>query len=181
MSKQDHDLKRNSTPGAVITGRSFNYACSFYDFANQKYPELNQYPPEKARGTLLQAAIIVSTLILMERSSGGAGRNELHDDVSRSFAQAVRQRKLSAVQDLSCCLLQLNRGGLKADAIPSFTSLAAFPDEKLVNSIGVWLALAVSKKPKLDEPDLKVAAAMGRSAWTSATMIVRMLLPKQES
>lgn len=181
MTKQDRDLNMENTPGAVITGRAFNYACSFYDFANQKYPELKQYPPEKARGTVLQAAIIVSTLIMMERGSGGAGRNELHDDVSRSFAPAVRQRKLSAVQDLSCSLLQLNRGGLKPDAIPSFASLAAYPDETLVNSIGVWLALAVSKKPKLDEPDLKIAAAMGRSAWTSAAMIVRMLRPKQTS
>ena len=181
MPKRDQSFESKNTPGAVITGRAFNYACSFYDFAGQKYPELKQYPPEKARGTVLQAAIIVSTLIMLERSSGGAGRSERHDDVSRSFAPAVRQRKLSAVQDLSCSLLQLNRGGLKADAIPSFAGLANVPDETLVSSIGVWLALAVSKKPKLDEPDLKIAAAMGRSAWTSATMIVRMLRPKQTS
>ncbi|MBI5200910.1 MAG: hypothetical protein HY925_04930 [Elusimicrobia bacterium] len=181
MPKRDQSFESKNTPGGVITGRAFNYACSFYDFANQKYPELKQYPPEKARGTLLQTAIIVSTLIMLERRSGGAGRNELHDDVSRSFAHAVRQRKLSAVQDLSCFLLQLNRGDLKADAIPSFAGLANVPDEKLVNSIGVWLALAVAKKPKLEEPDLKIAAAMGRSAWTSATMIVRMLQPKPTS
>jgi len=34
------------------------------------------------------------------------------------------------------------------------------------------------EEPELAESDLKVAAAVGRSAWTSAAMIVRMLQPK---
>jgi hypothetical protein len=164
-----------STPGAIITAYAFKYARSFYDFAAQKLPELDQYPPDKARGTLLQAAIIVSTLILVERRSGGAGREGLHDDVVQSFPPPVQHRHLSTIQDLACHLLQLNRHNMPPRAIPPFSSLASVPDQKLVASIGEWLTLAIAKKPQLEQSDMKVAAAIGRSAWTSAAMIVRML------
>ena len=181
MTKRSDYLKKKKTPGGIITTRAFDYSCSFYDFAGEKYPELKRYPPEKARGTALQAAIIVSTLILMERHSGGAGWNDLHNGVSRSFASSVQYRNLSAIQDLSSALLQSNRSTLKTDEIPSFASLADSGDEKLVNSIGVWLILDISRKPLLEQSDLKIAAAMGRSAWTSATMIVRSLQSREKA
>ena len=180
MSEQEHRLKKK-TPGAVITTYAFNYSRTFYEFADKKLPELNKYPPDKTRGALLQAAIIVSTLIMVERRTGGAGWKELCDDVSQSFAPPVQRRHLSAILDLSCHLLQVKRSSLIADAIPSFSSLASAPDEKLVNSIGEWLTLAIAKKPQLEPADLKVAAAIGRSAWTSAAMIFRMLQPKEKS
>ena len=181
MSEQDEHGRKKSTPGGTITAYAFKYARSFYEFAETKFPELNKYPPDKARGTWLQAAIIVSTLIMVERRTGGAGWNELCDDVSRSFAPAVQRRQLSAVIDLSCRLLQVNRGSLKADAIPSFSSLASAADETLMNSIGLWLTLAVAKKQQLEQSDLKIASTLGRSAWTSAAMIVRMLQPQEKS
>lgn len=175
MPEQGHRLNKKDTPGGIITARAFKYAGSFYDFADEKFPALKGYPPENSRGTLLQAAIIVSTLILMERRSRGAGWNDLHNSVSLAFAPSVRDRHLSAIQDLSCSLLPLDRGGLKPAAIPSFSSLTETPDEKLVNSIGLWLTRAIAKKQQLGQEDLKIAAAVGRSAWTSAAMIVRML------
>ena len=177
MSEQDHRLK-NKTPGNIITTYAFNYSRTFYEFADKKLPELNKYPPDKTRGALLQAAIIVSTLIMVERRTGGAGWKELCDDVSRSFAPPVQRRHLSAIIDLSCRLLEVKRSSLKVDEIPPFSGLAGAPDEKLVNAIGEWLTLAISKKPHLDQPDLTVAAAIGKSAWTSAKMIDRMLQPK---
>lgn len=175
MSEQGHRPNRKDTPGGIITARAFKYAGSFYDFADEKFPELKAYPPENARGTLLQAAIIVSTLILMERRSRGAGWNDLHGSVSLAFSPSVRDRHLAAIQDLSCSLLQLDRRGLKPVEIPSFSSLTDAPDEKLVSSIGLWLTRAIAKKQALAPADLKIAAAAGRSAWTSAAMIVRML------
>ncbi|MFI5361097.1 MAG: hypothetical protein ACHQ49_03925 [Elusimicrobiota bacterium] len=181
MPGRDKPDGRKRTPGAVITRYAFAYARSFYDFAAKKLPELDQYPPDKARGTFLQAAIIVSTLIMVQRRTGGAGWNDLCDDVSRSFAPAVQRRHLSAVIDLSCSLLQISRATLKEDTIPSFESLAAMSDQKLVEAIGSWLTLAIAKKPQLEHADLKVAAAIGRSAWTSAAMIARMLQPQKTS
>jgi hypothetical protein len=181
MSEQDRSSGKNSAPGGIITAYALKYARSFYEFAEKKFPELNRYPPDKARGTLLQAAIVVSTLIMVERRSGGAGWGELCDDVSRAFAPTVQRRHVSAIIDLSCHLLQVNRGSLDADAIPSFAGLASAPDEKLVGAIGAWLTLAMAKKRELEPSDLKVAAAIGRSAWTSAAMIVRMLHSKEKS
>lgn len=175
MSEQGHRLHRKDTPGGIITARAFKYAGSFYDFADEKFPELKGYPPDNARGTLLQAAIIVSTLILMERRSRGAGWEDFHNSVSLAFSPSVRHRHLSAVQALSSSLLSLDRGGLKPIEIPSFSKLTDAPDEKLVNSIGLWLTHAIAKKRTLDQADLRIAAAAGRSAWTSAAMIVRML------
>lgn len=168
-------MNKKDTPGAVITARAFKYAASFYDFADEKFPELKGYPPDNGRGTLLQAAIIVSTLIALERRSKGAGRDQLHDAVSRAFAPSVQHRHLAAIQDLSCSLLQLDRAGLKAAVIPSFAKLADVPDKTIVDSIGLWITHAISKKERLEPGDLKLAAALGRSAWTSATIIVRML------
>jgi hypothetical protein len=180
MSDRDPRIKKSS-PGAVITSYAFKYSRTFYDFASQKLPELDQYPPDPARGPLLQAAIIVTALILMERLNAGVGRNELHQDVVQSFPPSVQHRQLTGIQDLAAELLQLNRHNIPARSIPSFASLAGFPDSKLVGSIGEWLALGISKKPALEAVDMKVAAAVGRSAWTSATMIVRMLQPKGKS
>ena len=180
MSKDDHPIRKEGGPGPVITKRALDYACSYFDFAVEKFPELKGYSPEK-RSIFLQAAITVSALIMIERRTGGAGRSELHQSVSRSFAPSVQHRHLAAIQDLSIYLLPIDRGALKAEDIPSFSSAAGTSDEKLVNSIGSWLVHSMTKKPQLDQADLKLAAAIGRSAWTSGTMIVRMLIPKEKA
>ena len=180
MTKPDHSRKNQDAPGGVITAYAFKYSGSFYDFAEEKFPELKRYPPNGGRVALLEAAIIVSTLIMMERRSGGAGWKELHDGVSRAFAPSVQHRQLAAIQDLACALLPLNRGGLKAAEIPPFAGLAGAPDEKLSSSIGLWLIRTLARKQQLEPADLPIAAAIGRSAWTSAAMIVRMLGAKTE-
>lgn len=175
MSEPSPRLNRKDTPGGIITARAYKYAESFYAFADEKFPELKGYPPENARCTLLQATIIVSSLIMMERRNQGAGWFDLHTSVVHAFAPSVRERHLAAINDLYCCLLEMDRNGAKAIVIPSFCDLAAMPDAKLVNSIGLWLTSAISKKRDLEPADLRIAAAAGRSAWTSATMIARML------
>ena len=167
-----------SSPGGIIAAYAFKYSRSFYDFADKKLPELNKYPPDPARGAWMQAAIIVATLIMVERRTGGAGWTELCDDLSRSFPPTVQRRQLSAVIDLSCHLLQVSRATLKVDTIPPLTSLAGAPDEKLLNAIGDWVTAAIAKKKELEPADVKVATTIGKSAWTSATMIARMLQPK---
>jgi len=164
---------KKDTPGGVITARAFKYAGSFYAFADRKFPELRTYPPDIARNTMLQAAIIVSTLMLLERRS--AGSPELHGGVALAFAPSVRDRHLAAIQALSCSLLQRGRAGLKPLEIPSFAPLKEAPEEKLVGDIGLWLIRSISGKREPAPEDLKIGAAAGRSAWTSAAMIVRML------
>ncbi|MFI5345169.1 MAG: hypothetical protein ACHQ51_02230 [Elusimicrobiota bacterium] len=180
MTAQDQNPSTKGTPGAVITAYAFKYSGTFYAFADQKFPELKGYPPDNGRGTLLQAAIIVSTLIHMERATRGAGRDALHAGVEQAFAPSVQRRHHAAIQDLACALIERRRGELKDDAIPSFETIAGAPDQKLMNAIGLWLVLSASKKPQLDPADEKLAAAIGRSAWTSGKMISRMLLPKQQ-
>jgi hypothetical protein len=177
MSDKDPRIKKTS-PGAVVTSYAFKYSRSFYDFASKTLPELDQYPPDPIRGPLLQAAIIVATLILTQRRNAGAGWNELHQDVVQSFPPSVQHRQLTGIQDLAAVLLELNRRNMPPRSIPSFASLASTPDLNLVSSIGEWVTLAIAKKPKLEDADQKVAAALGKSAWTSAKMIDRMLQPK---
>lgn len=156
-------VHKKDSPGAVITSYAFKYACSFYDYAADKFPELTLYTPENSRGASLQAAIIVAALLLQERRLGAAARQERFDDVIRSFPPAVQHRHLAAIHSLSAELQPLGPGAA---------------DDKLVKAIGLWLARSVSRKKELTEPELKLAAAMGRSAWTSATMIARMLQPR---
>lgn len=175
MSEPGQRLNKKDTPGGITTARAFKYAVSFYDFADEKFPALRGYPPENARGTLLQAGIIVSTLILMERRTKGAGWEDLHSSVALAFSPSVRDRHIAAIQELSCQLLELDRGVLKPIGIPSFSAVADSPDAKLVEAIGLWLTRAMSMKRNLEPEDLKLAAAIGRSAWTSAAIIVRML------
>jgi hypothetical protein len=177
MSDKDPRIKR-STPGETVTSYAFKYSRSFYDFASKTLPELDRYPADPIRGPLLQAAIIVAALILTERRNAGAGWNELHQDVVQSFPPSVQHRQLTAIQDLAAVLLELNRHNMPPRSIPSFASLAGDPDQELVSAIGEWVTLAIAKKPKLEEADQKVAAAIGKSAWTSAKMIDRMLQPK---
>ncbi|MBI2386539.1 MAG: hypothetical protein HYV14_11055 [Elusimicrobia bacterium] len=178
MSEQGRRPDVKDTPGGIITARAFKYAGSFYDFADAKYPELRAYPPDVARVTLLQAAIIVAALILMERRTKGAGASELHGGVALALPPSVRDRLLPPVQTLSCSLLQRDRSSLKPQEIPSFADLAGQPDATLVKAIGLWLGRAISGKARLEPADETIAGAAGRSAWTSATMIARMLAPK---
>lgn len=166
---------RKDAPGGVITARAFQYAGSFYDFADEKYAELRTYPTEIARVTLLQAGIVVAALIQLERRSGGAGTAELREGVVLAFPPSVRDRLLPPIQQLSCALLQRDRAGLKPQEIPSLAAPAGTPDAALVKEIGRWLGRAVSGKKNLEPADEAIAGALGRSAWTSATMIVRML------
>jgi hypothetical protein len=179
MTQQDRKPQTGASPGAVITKRALDYACSYFDFAVEKFPELKGYSPEK-RSIFMQAAITVSALILMERRTGGAGRSELHESVSRSYAPSVQHRHLAAIQDLTMSLFQIDPGSLRAQDIPSFAGAAGASDGKLINSIGAWLVSSMTKKPQLSPADQKLAAAMGKNAWTSGTMIVRMLMPKEK-
>ena len=166
------------SPGVIVTDYAFKYSRSFFDYASKNLTELDQYPRDADRGPLLQAAIIVSALILVGRRTGGAGRNELHQDVAKSFPPSVERRQLKAIQDLAAELLQLNRQDIPERSIPSFATLAGEPDAKLTAELGEWVTLAIAKKQELAESDKKVAAAFGKSAWTSGKMIDRMLQPK---
>ncbi len=162
------------TPGAVVTKRALDYACSFDDYANEKIAELKPYASEK-RNVCLQAAIVVATLIQLERRDGGAGRELRHQDVCRSYAPAVAHRHLAVIQDLCAKLLSVESPRWKADEIPSLASAAGAGDKDLIAALGAWLARTVTKKPTLGPEEQVIASAMGRSAWTSATMIVRQL------
>jgi hypothetical protein len=167
--------EKKGAPGEIVTGYAFKYACSFYDYAKEQFPELSLYTKENARGSALQTAIVVATLIMMERRAGGAGTGQLREGVVRSFAPSVQEKQMKAIQELSCRLLQRERGGMRPDAIPSLAGLSGLADAELTKALGTWLAQAIKKKAELSPEDQKLAAAMGKSAWTSAKMIVRML------
>lgn len=177
MSDRDPRRKRTS-PGEIVTSYAFKYSRSFFDFAAKRLPELAQYPPDQERGPLLQAAITVAALIQAERRSAGAGRNELHQDVVKTLPLAAQSRQLSYVQDLAGELLQVDRQDIPGRSIPSFADVAGQADQHLIGVIGEWLVRGFSKKPELGPTDVKVGGALGRNAWTSGTMIVRMLQPK---
>lgn len=172
MAEQDQHLKLRLTPGGVITATAFSYAAKFYDFAAAKLPELQEYAPD-ARGTLMQSAIIVSTLILLERLSPG-NADTLHDNVSRSFAPPARHRCLTAIQDLSAELLMIDRAGIGPEAIPSFKRLGA-DDKTVIAQIGAWLARGITKTKGLDPVGQKIAATMGQSAWRSGIMLSKTI------
>jgi len=179
MADLNQHLKLRNTPGGVITSSAFTYAVKFYDFAAVKFPELKQYPPDY-RCTLHQAAIIVATLIQMERHTAGEGARELHDNVSRAFPPPARHRCLTAIQDLTAILIATDRAFIPPEHIPSFADAAGVDDKKLQGAVGEWLARSITKQPELAPADLPLAAAMGRSAWTSAVMIVRVLKNKNK-
>ena len=126
MAERDHHLKLRDTPGGIITTTAFNYAVKFFEYADQKYPEMKQQPIE-ARHAAFQAAIVVAALILQERRSPGGGK-ELHDNVSRAFPPSARRRCLMAVQHLSGFLLKSDRDAFGPGEIPSFASLAGADD-----------------------------------------------------
>jgi|GEM_PF-2204210 len=174
-SKREKFLQKRSTPGGEITQRAFNYSCTFYDIVDEKLPELKRWPPEKARGLALQAAIIVAALIQMERRTSGVGWNTLHIEVARAFAPSVAHRNVAAIQDLACVLLSLDRASVVGDSIPSLAKLAAYGDEKLKEALGAWMTAVLAGRRATTPEDQKVSAFLGRSAWTSGTMIVRAL------
>ena len=87
---------------------------------------------------------------------------------------------MAAVQNLSVYLLKSDRDGLGPDEIPSLAGLAGADDKQLANTLAVWLGGVIMDKWTLGEADKPTAAAMARSAWTSAIMIGRMLQTKRK-
>jgi hypothetical protein len=173
--------KHAQSPGTIVTSYAFKYSRSFFDFAAKRLPELAQYPPDQERGPLLQAAITVAALIQAERRGAGAGRNELHQDVVKTLPLAAQSRQIALIQDLAAELLQANREDMPGRSIPSFADVAGQADAHLVGQIGEWLVRGFSKKPDLDAADVKVGGVLGRNAWSSGTMILRLLHPKGKS
>ena len=169
---------KRSSPGEIVTSYAFKYSRSFFDFAAKRLPELAQYPPDQERGPLLQAAITVAALIQAERRSAGAGRNELHQDVVKTLPLSAQSRQLSHIQDLASELLQIDRQDIPGRSIPSFADVAGQADQHLIGVIGEWLVRGFAKKTEFGPTDVKVGGSLGRNAWTSGTMIVRMLQPK---
>ena len=161
-------------PEAILTKRALDYACSFDDYADEKIAELKPYASKK-RNVCLQAAIVVAALIQLERRDGADGRAARHQGVCRSYAPAVQHRPLAVIQDLCAKLLSVESPPWKADEIPSLAPAAGAGDKDLIAALGAWLARTVTNKPTLGPAEQKIASAMGRSAWTSATMIVRRL------
>jgi hypothetical protein len=176
MSEHPRRPNLRDTPGGIITSAAFDYAVKFFQYADPKHPELKKYPLD-ARHAGFQAAIVVSTLIMQERRSPGSGA-ALHENVSKAFPPSARHRCLNAVQDLSAYLLKLDRDAIGLDAIPSFQDLAKNDDKQLAAAIGAWLGGVIIDKWTLGEADKPVAAAMARSAWTSAIMISKRIQPK---
>ena len=175
MAERDRDLK--GTPGGIIASAAFNYAVKFFEYAAGKYPELSRCAIE-IRHASLQAATVVSTLIQQERRSP-EDAEALYADVARGFPPSARRRCLAAVQNLSVYLLKSDRGALGPEELPSLASLAGADDKQLANALADWLGGVVMNKWTLGEADKPAAAAMARSAWTSAIMIGRMLQAKR--
>ena len=176
MAERDHNLR--GTPGGIIASAAFNYAVKFFEYAAAKYRELGKCPIE-IRHASLQAATVVSTLIQQERRSP-EDAGELYADISRGFPPSARHRSLAAIRTLSIYLLKSDRDALGPDEIPSLASLAGADDKELASTLAVWLGGVIMDKWTLGEADKPAAAAMARSAWTSAIMIGRMLPSKKE-
>lgn len=169
----ERDRNPRDTPGGLIAATAFNYAVKFFEYAATRYPELSKFPIE-TRHAGLQAATVVSVLIQQERRSPEAAK-ELYASVSRGFPPSARRRCLAAVQNLAAYMLKADRDALGPDEIPSLASLAGADDKQLSGTLAVWLGGAVMDKWTLGEADKPTAAAMARSAWTSAVMIGRAL------
>lgn len=174
MAKPRQAPKDKNTPGDVVAARAFHYSVTFFEFADKKYAELKTYPPDSPRMILMQAAIVTTTLIAMERRTDG-GISDLHNGVSQAFPTVVRFRLLEAIQSLAVSLMQLNPAELKQTVIPSYAKLMDAPDDKIRKAVGLWLIHGITKKKVLDPADEAVAAAMARSAWDSGVMIARLL------
>lgn len=159
------------TPGAIVASYAFEYAVRFFDYAKTKYPELEKLPAEN-RYAAMQAAIVVATLIQQERKGSA---HDLYASVARGFPPSARHRCLGAVQALACYMLKADREALKPDEIPSLAKFAGADDKQLTNTLTLWLGGVIMDRWTLGEADKPTASAMGRSAWTSAVMIGRML------
>lgn len=169
MPEQGRRPAGKDAPGGIIASYAFNYAVKFYDFAAAKYPGLMAYAPDH-RNAMHQAAIVVASLIQLERRSAASA--ELREGLASAFPHSARRRCLTAIQSLSSELL---KAGVPAEGIPSYAPLAGADDKHLAGSIGSWLARSIMGKAELAQEEKPMAAAMGRSAWTSAVMIVRLL------
>jgi hypothetical protein len=173
MADEGRRSNPRATPGGIVAAYAFEYAVKFFEYAATKYPELGKTPID-ARHAALQAATVVSTLIQQERRSP-EGAKGLYASVSNGFPPSARHRSVTAVQHLAAYLLKTDRDALKPGEIPSLAGLAGADDKQLAGALAAWLGGTIMDRWTLGEADKPAANAMARSAWTSATMIGRML------
>lgn len=160
-----------NAPGSVVASYAYDYAVKFYDYASGKYPELKQTEADY-RVTWHQAAIIVATMVQMERVVPGSSK-ELIDKTTKALSPQAKQRITGYIHDLTAVL--------RSSGATGYGDLAAADEKKLAVETGNWIARSILKKKEFSPSEALMAAGIGRSAWTSALMISRILQKKNKS
>ena len=163
-----------NAPQFILTW-AFNLACETEPLLRAEFPEIGDFPSTFLFNDVLQAAIIVSAMLVLERHRG-ADFTDFHEAVVLKIAPSMRDRYLPAIQDLSSFLLRIERGTLSRDEIPPFTPLLVADEQKVWNSIVFWLVWSLKlAKPEL-EKDLKLLTTLQSSICKDAHLIISLFL-----
>jgi len=144
---------------------AFNLTSDTIAPIERSFPQLEIEKKRALFGDIYQSALIVGTLLRIERFLGKNNYSRLHEGIVEGIDLSVRSRFVAAIQGLSSFLLTLPNGAIGPDVIPPFDSLHEKKEGELESLIGLWIAWSlIGRKPERDH-ELRFTSAVGRLAY----------------
>lgn len=169
------------TPYAQVLMWAFNLTTETIEPLESEFPQLGIKKKEALFGDIYQGAVIVASLIRIERHLGKHDYTKLHNGILQSIHISVRSRFIAAIHGLSSFLLDAPHGSIPADTIPAFDSLHEKTESELEALIGLWIAWSlIGKKPILSH-ELHFTSAIGRLAFSQNAKFIASVFLSDKS
>lgn len=182
QDKERREIRRSlNTPAGYIVIWAFNYASVGLDVIDQRSPQISGWPNGRMLGNLLQVATIFSALLRIERARGLQDYSAFHSGIVKDIAPSVREIYVPPLQTLAAFLLAADRSSFALEEIPPLSKLFAEDEERVANSVGLWLVLTLKQVSSLSEQsDVQVAAGLANVVETWAKLIAEHVLTDRD-
>ena len=167
-----------NTPADFLLTWAFNLTSESEQAVRQYFPHIANYRSGFLFGDVLQVAVIIATMLRLERDLERRDYTAFHKTVVDTIAPAVRERYLPAMKDLCRVLFGTNPG--ITPAIPNFTPLLEDHETEVTSSIALWVVWSIKTTEPSDALDLHLARALDHLLATHAQMITSMIQRDKE-
>ncbi len=168
------------TPHNRILVWAFNWSGETLDILGPKFPRLIPAERRQLMEVIYQSALIVATLLQIERFLGVNDFSRLHAGVVQSIEPSVRGQYVAGIQRACSFLLKVPYEEIPPETIPALEALHTKSDAELDALFGLWVAWSViGAKPRLPD-ELHLASVTGQLIFSyNAKFIASTVLSEE--
>ena len=134
----------------LILMGSFTACCDLIEPLRKQFGGIDGLHNDELVGDVLQAALILSTILRIERELGQADYDPFHRQLIQKIDNSVRDRYKRALDSLASYLLQTPPDHFPSDSLPSLAILNDLPNEHLSALVGAWIYKAITGGASLE-------------------------------